>query len=240
MSREFIGFDRALRLEWLDLAATIAIQRMDLSEARPQMRTQLEGQLEGDNALVKTVRVIQRIWFPEEADHRRLRDDAAAIITQVPERERVAVHWSLTLATYPFFVDCAAAVGRLLRLQPSFTGTQVKRRLVDQWGDRDIVDRARRHVLQTLVWWDALSLVSKSGVYVSRPSQPVTDIRCERLLLHAVLLSTSGIEQTTTDVLRSPVIYPFELTHDAATIMSDDRFTVSTTGGSRRVVSVTG
>lgn len=237
MNHVAVGFDRALRLEWFDYAGALVANGATVDEARKAMLVQFADEFAGPEALAKAVLVLQRIWFPEDPAHRTLRDRAFAITPDLNSSDRLAVYWALTMATYCFFYNCADHIGRLLRLQPEFRGTQLQRRIIDDWGDRQIISRARQHVLQTLIWWGILEQ-PQHGVYRSGERASVLDVRAERCLLEGLFLGSSASQFTLDDALRSPALFPFDFQHDIATISNDERFAHTTMAGARRVLSI--
>jgi len=238
MSVAGIGFDRALRLDWLDLAAGLAVTGTPRPEAQRRLVERLGDQLEGAEAAAKTALVLVRPWYPQEARRQRLRDEALALVQAVSPAERLAVHWGLLLAAYPFFRDAVAVAGRLLRLQPQFRSQQMRARLVEHYGDRAFVERARRHVVRSLVHWEILTMVERNGVYALGRTLPVHDQDVERFLLHVLLLG-SGMGAAPLDgLLASPELFPFAVADDASRVAHWPGFSISTVAGQQRLVSL--
>ncbi len=77
MAKVVIGFDRALRPEWLDLAAATVLSGAGRTEAQDRLLAELRSDIPASEALEKTVRVILRIWYPEDTAEVRVRDEAA-------------------------------------------------------------------------------------------------------------------------------------------------------------------
>ena len=238
MNRVSIGFDRALKMEWLDYAAALALEGVETDEARHRMLEAFADQFEGKEALAKAVLVVQRVWFPAGDVQRRLRAAAAASLRDVAPDERLGLHWAMMLSVYPFFHDCTIVIGRLTQLQPTFTGVQMQRRLVEDWGDRRIVDRARQHALQTMVWLDVLTMLSKRGIYEVGPRRVLRDLRVERIVLGALIAASPAGSIDVHQATASPALYPFELTHNVAEIASGDGFKLITEAGNRRTVTM--
>lgn len=238
MSVAGIGFDRALRLDWLDLAAGLAVACTPRPEAQRRLVERLRDQLDGPEAAVKTALVLVRPWYPEEARRQRLRDEALALVQTVGPAERLAVHWGLLLATYPFFRYTVAIAGRLLRLQPEFRSGQMRARLTERYGDRAYVERARRHVVLSLVHWEVLTMVARGGAYAPGRTLPVSNQDVERFLLHVLLLSSSVDAAPLEGLLASPELFPFALVDDAGRVASGPRFSISTVAGQQLLVSL--
>ena len=113
------------------------------------------------------------------------------------------------MAVYPFFGTAADAMGRQLRLRPSFSAPTVLGRVAETYGDRPTVRRAGQRALQNVVDWGALYRRA-DGEYVGAEPRPVSP-RVSAWLVAAALLS-KRTEASPLDALQSePALFPFEL-----------------------------
>lgn len=163
---------------------------------------------------------------------------AAALLPAVEATERRALHWAVLLAAYPFFRDTPAVLGRLLRLQPTVTAPQVRRRLIETYGDRAYVERARRHVVQTLVWQGALEMPDRRGTFTLGALTAVRRPEVERVVLQAQLLTSATGAAQLDGLLGAPELFPFVFAHEPAGLVQHARFALSTAAGDQRLVSL--
>ena len=157
--RKQIGFDRKLKLEWLDATAAQVARGVTGRELKAFLWKFLDGVVAGetsDGARRKTITVLGHIWAQVPSETVALRDRALLILQDIPADQRLAVHWALTIATYPFFAAIATAAGRLLALQGNASLAQITRRVAEQWGDRESVQRTARQAVRTMVEWGTL------------------------------------------------------------------------------------
>jgi hypothetical protein len=164
-----IGFDRRIRLAWLDRTAEIVGEALRatrpgespdpaaLAAVRAALHRALAGEIQGTDARRKTVNILTRIWLRVPEAHRALRDEALSLWPRVPDAGRLWLHWGLALLAYPFFRDVATTVGRLLRAQDRFTLAQVQRELVARWGERTTLDYAAPRAISSLADWGVLA-----------------------------------------------------------------------------------
>lgn len=210
--RGTLGFDRKIELGWLDAAASIAAQELDVASAHKQLFSALEGQVSGDSAQSgrgKTVTVLSRVWLGTHATGVQRR--ALDAIESATPGERVAVHWAMCAATHPFFVDVAAVVGRLLRVQGEVALSQVTRRVAEGWGDRSTLHRAVQRTCRSFVAWDVLRDTKVRGIYEpSRAPLPVAG-PAARLLIEALLTGGPREAAPLAEIVRHPAVFPFEL-----------------------------
>lgn len=135
-TRRIIGFDRKVRLSWLDATAEWTAQGLSAAETRAQVARLLDGQVAGDgphSARGKTMTVLLHVWMAVPDVVVPLRDDALTLLCGRTGRGRLPLHWGMCLATYPFFRDVAATTGRLLALQGEAALSQIVRRIAESW-----------------------------------------------------------------------------------------------------------
>jgi hypothetical protein len=144
-----IGLDRPVRLEWLDAVAGRLAAGDSPKAARDYVWDLLEGVVAGSTphtARGKTLTVLGRVWMTPPASAVALRDSAVKLVAQASADERLAMHWAMLSAAYPFFVDVAGLVGKSLGLNGEVALSQLTRRLVDTWGDRSTLRPAAQRV----------------------------------------------------------------------------------------------
>jgi hypothetical protein len=129
----------------------------------------------------------------------------------------------MAMAVYPFWGAVAAHVGRLLRLQGNVTHAQVRRRVVERYGQRTTVKDAVRRVLRSMIDWgvlkDAMTQDTKGadGSYVPGVSRTIGHEELIAWLAEAFLHAYSNGSATTKDILESPSFFPFRLPYMSAT-----------------------
>ena len=208
MTPDRIGFDRLIRLRWLDRAALLAAELRDTDALHQAMLAQLAGELPGVDARRKTANVLTRIWWRVLAEHIPLRDEALAQIKASTPEERLVFDWGMCLLAYPIFRDVVATVGRLLRLQGTFRQAQVVSRISAEWGNRSTLETAVPRIVLSLVDWGVLVATEEKGTY--RAGTHITVTRKEPALW---LLATVRHSRTTdlpiSDLLRTPDLFMF-------------------------------
>jgi hypothetical protein len=117
----------------------------------------------------------------------------------------------MTMAVYPFFGQIAEQVGRLLRLQGSFTATHLQRRVREKYGERETVYRAARRTLRSTVDWGVLSDAGEKGHYQQGPVCSVKDRAVAVWLAEAVLRSGGAATANLRSLCESPCLYPVRL-----------------------------
>jgi hypothetical protein len=209
-----IGFDRQIRLAWLDATADLVAQGLSVQEIRLQLDRLLDGEVAGTDsrsAKGKTKTVLLHIWALVPEYLKPLREEGLSLIRQRPNDSRIVVHWGMCIASYPFFRIVAEAVGRLAKLQGEVAGAQVQRRVKEVFGARETVSRAVRRVLRSFVEWDVLQETGEKGVYRAGAVLHVKDHNLTAWLVEAALISQGSNASALTAITQSPFLFPFIL-----------------------------
>lgn len=212
--KKIIGFDRVVRLEWLDATAEWVAQGLPTEIVRDKLKQLLDAAASGhmrEPAVKKTMTVLLRIWSMAPDNVTALRDEAIGYIHNAEKMDRIILHWGMCMAVYPFFTDVVWQIGRLSLLQDTFSVEQIRRRIIERWGDTERVRRSVRQVVQTLKEWSVLSLTSKTGTYALKPKIIIQDTSLQVWLVMACMLAIGGQMSPFKELVRHPALFPFFL-----------------------------
>ena len=185
-----VGFDRKIRLSWLDATADWTAQGLSTAEIRIRLDRLLDGEVAGcgtHTARGKTITVLLHIWVLVPDEILSLRNDGLDVLGGLAGSQRVIAHWGMCLATYPFFRDVAATTGRLLSLQGRASLSQIVRRVTEAWGARSTIPRAVQRVVRSFVSWGVLAETSVRGIFEPAPKIVVDQSGIGAWLLEAGL-----------------------------------------------------
>ncbi len=227
-----IGFDRRLELDWLDATAGRLASGATPQQTRTAVYRLLEGVLSGDasnSARGKTLTVLSAIWLNVPAAIKPLRGEVLARFNQVTPDERLALHWTMILSAYPFFLDVAAQTGKLLSLNGDCTFAQIHRRMMERWGERSTLTRAVQRVLRSMVGWGALQEGASAGDYQPLPKQLPVAEATTTLLLEG-LLHAEGHGLALESLTGHPAFFPFDLQPNPLALRQQPRLRVHRQG----------
>ena len=210
-----VGLNQLLRLVWLE--ETVALIR-DGNE-RAAVERALDDRLASvlavgsntrRNSRAKTIIALLKIWLdgPEKAF--ALREAGLELLDALPSSGRIAVHWGMTQAVYPFWGAVAAHVGRILRLQGSAAAGQVQRRMRESHGDRRTVYVATQRTLRSFVDWGVLTDTGVRGVYAAGSPVEINTSPLAAWLAEALLVGGKGATDAG-HLLRDPSLFPFRI-----------------------------
>ena len=211
-----IGYSQRVRLEWLDATADLILAGNDTRAVNESLQELLADKVSVGSQAVrgnreKIITILMKTWLNVPRGLEALRDDGLDLLRGLDRNDRVAVHWGMSLAAYPFWGSVAAHTGRLLRLQSSAAAVQVQRRIMERYGERATVGRAARRVLRAFIDWGILTDTPSRGIYVQGKRHTVRDAERIAWLAEAVLISRAAGSAATQDLLESPSLFPLRL-----------------------------
>jgi hypothetical protein len=238
--RPAIGFDRDIKLEWLD---TVAMQ-VAAGRTTPEVRASIHkllGRLLASGkpgaAVTKSTTVLLRIWSQVPENASALRDRIVLVMADLSPEERLAAHWSMCMATYPFFLDVASHVGRLLSLQGEVSSASLKRRLAERWGDRSLMPQATRKVIRSMVGWGVLRDL-KPGLYAQRALSIHAGSRMGPFLVEAILIGSGKKSLPVPAIEHHPALFPFRTVTSLAALRAAKQFSVHRQGVDMEIVEL--
>ena len=216
-----IGFSQRIRLEWFERTAHLALAGNDRTVIHDSLQDLLRDKVSiGGRSLrcnrEKIISILLKTWFAAPRALEELRDEGLEILQRLPREDRIAVHWGMTLAAYPFWGAVAAHTGRLLRLQGTAAAAHVQRRIREEYGERATVSRAAQRVLRSFIDWGVLHDTLDKGVYGQGKQYSLEDPGLIAWMAEAHLRARGNGPAAIADWLASPSLFPFRLARGSA------------------------
>ena len=213
---EQIGFSQRVRLEWVEETTNLVLAGKDqktINEALQDLlkdKVSVGGEAERGNR-EKIITILMKMWVTVPRELQGVRDDALQLLLKLPKKDRIAIHWGMAQAAYPFWGAVASQTGRLLRLQGTAAAAHVQRRVREQYGERETVSRAARRVLRSFIDWEVLRETRQKGVYRQGEVFSIQDSNVVAWLIETTLHSRANGSGVLKDLLDSPNLFPFRL-----------------------------
>jgi len=207
-----IVFRRKVRAIWLEQGLALAAQATAWSDAKPLLAKEIAVDNSGTVTIAKVLEHIRRIWFEPPRDALGLRVDALSLQQGEESSEtRFLLNWGMAIAAYPFVGSSSEVLGRLLKLQNEACGADIQRRLREQYGDRDFVNRIARYNVSSFLDWKAILETKPKGVYLS--AKKITPRTPAHLawLAEAVMISGGKTQIGFSELCNHPALFPFSL-----------------------------
>ena len=207
-----VGFDRRLKLEWLDATASGTRKGKSVKDLSLSLGRLLEKEVKGTEARRKTTTVLLHIWGDADARTRDLRKQGLDMLAQIRTDEVLWLHWGMSLAKYPFFHDVASIIGKIARLQGSIRLSHLTRRITERWGERTTVGRALQRVVRTMIDWQVLAETGTPGLYEALEKRSTDSNDLMLWFIEALLIADSRGCVSIEELSTVPAAFPFDVT----------------------------
>ncbi|MDM8522965.1 hypothetical protein QUF80_06285 [Desulfococcaceae bacterium HSG8] len=216
-----IGIDRLIRLKWLEYTSNLILAGKDENAVKDELEQLLTTAFPSPSSskrgsLSKTLTILLKTWLRVHQDIHSLRDTGLELLQSVKKTDRIAIHWGMIMAAYPFWGAVAGQTGRLLRLQENVAASQIQRRLREQYGDRETISRRVRYVIRGFIDWGVINETRDRGVYSQENQHSIKNHKLIAWLLEASLHARASSSGAIKDLLNNPSIFPFRLAHVSA------------------------
>ena len=162
--KKAVGFDQKILLDHLNYTIN-EVSYTTKEEMYKKLDQYLIKDIKGNKSRKNAATILMKIWYVDKKINTSIQKRAFELLPQLDLQERIALHWGMTLSTYPFFKDIASEIGRLASRQQDFSSSQIYRKMKELYGDRRRVEVAYQAVLTSMKNWGVI-IQKKQGVYV--------------------------------------------------------------------------
>ena len=227
-----IGFNRNIKLEWLDATAAFCAEMDDPAAIRQRLKPILGEDREGSEAIRKSIDILLNIWHKIQEEHPDLHAQAIRLYQKsTHSQDRIWLHYGLTMLYYPFFRQCTTAIGLLSRYEETITNKGVIEKMIGELGHLGSLERAAQRVVASLRDWGILTDSDLSYAYTPqyRVFQASTQ-ELEQWFLACTLKSHPAEQLPFADLLHLPALFPFQFTVSVYDLRRADAFEVQRQG----------
>ena len=227
-----IGFSRTILLDWLDVTASLCVQKMEPLNIRQRLADTISETVTGKDAQRKTIDVLSAIWVKTGKIAPRIHQEALALFpTLSSSDERLWLHYGLTLVCYPFFRKCVAAIGQTSRTEEIITRKMIKDRIAGEYGHLGALDRSVERIIASLTNWGALASTDQKQNYRIQARKFSSSENLQSWLMTCALFAHPADAVPFDDLVHLPELYPFRITLGVDSLRKDGRFEVQRQGG---------
>lgn len=237
MSRR-IGFDRYIKLDWLDTMAGVVKKESDIDKIRIEMHSYLEKEFPLYDARRKTITVLTRIWYKVPEEHLDIRNRGLELLPHLDQKDRIWIHWGLTLLAFPFVRDIATSLSRCFSLNDCCSIQEITRKMEESWGYRTTMKRALDRVIQSFGYWEIVVRDEKNGIITPKSRFASTNKELNLWLLEALLLAENNHSIPMDQINKIPSGFAFDISLNYTEILESNRFSANQISSSRTMISV--
>lgn len=232
-----VGFDRYITLDWLDQTAKWVIDGKSAKEVHALIDEYLAPYVQGDTSKRKTKNVLSGAWIKSDGVNPVFKTQARQHYAQANKAEQLAIHYSLMIASYPFFYSLSRVLGRLFKLQDDVSNEEFYRRVIETHGDRESIKRAAARFLQSLIEWGVLDGSDKAKVK-SVAKIKVSDPMLATWLIEAAMYSNGKDRILLDELLADPAYFAFDIPHGTFQINKSDRLQIVHQGAQEIIIKL--
>ncbi|MFC1695233.1 hypothetical protein ACFL1C_03805 [Pseudomonadota bacterium] len=219
-----VGFNRRVDREWLDHTARMVMAGISEDEIHRELSEYLSGVQSVDSdakrgSREKTITLLKKTWVNPRKELIPLRDDGLKYLATLPEDQKLAIHWCMTAAAYPFWLDVARVMGRLIFLQGDFHSQEVQRRVREQYGQRETAYRSARYVIYSSRQWGALVKNEDTGFYEPVEQIVLSDPEVIAWVIESQLHASSKSKLMLSECMADPALFPFYLSASSSNLI---------------------
>jgi len=234
-----LGFSRTIKLDWMDVVASLAQQSLDFSVVKQRLVNTISDSVTGKEARRKTIDVLTAIWIRSEKKFPKIREMGLDLFPLLSSAtERLWLHYGMTLVCYPIFRNCVVAIGQYSRTTEIISRNMIKDRLVGEYGHLGGLDRSVERINASLLDWGILSSTDQKQYYKINKKVFSAEKNLQTWFLVCVLSAHPSDGLPFDDLVNLPEIFPFNITLGLDAILQDKRFEVNRQGGGLNIVRV--
>lgn len=230
---QIVGFDRSLRLDWLDATAGASSETEDIEQIRDYLHEYLAEIYPRRTTRQKIITILTRIWARIPDSDRPVRDRAFMLLPALNQEDRFWLHWGMCLLAYPFFRDVVRTAGLSLRYYGSFSNPEITQKMSETWGERTTVSKAVPRVIKSMNNWGVIAEYEQRGRYKSTAPLSTLNKDMEIWLLKVVLCANPYGSVPVDRIYTLPELFPFSCSLSISDILESREFEVSQAGINR-------
>ena len=209
-----IGFNRNIKLDWLDAAAAFCLESDDADDLRKRLRPIIAEEIKSTPNIRKTIAILLNIWLMSDNDIPELRETARHLFfATVSTSDRVWLHYGLTMIVYPFFREAVTAIGQLSKYEETITTAAVRGKLFAELGELGSIKEAAGRVVFSLRDWSILADAEERNEYIPEYRNFIASSLDIELWMLACALNAHPVDQIPfADLLHLPALFPFKFT----------------------------
>lgn len=242
-----LGVGQNIKRAWLEATLDMVIAQTSPEETRKRLFAIVSGSetkdgLRGKESAKKVLSMLSAWFVPKEECLAVFAGQMLKIAQQCLREERVALHWAILSATYPFFMEVSLVAGRLFGMQESIFRQQIQRRLEEMRGASSTIGRNLEYALWILCDLGLLRMGNAKGEYLKCDPLPIVNRSVAAALWKAILLATKGGSASISRLRASPAFFAFSMSEPEESDFDDFFPDVEFSGGigSDDILTITG
>lgn len=236
-----IGFNRNIKLDWLNATAAFRAETDDPTELRAWLTPIINQQINDPDNIRKAIDILINIWHKNRESAPVLFDQALELWDGLMIVEnRIWLHYGLTMLAFPFFCQVTSVIGSMSRLFDDLNNSEIQKRMVSELGELGSLKKAVTRITFSLRDWGIMIPGSRRYAYIPVVKGFSTgNLNLEAWLLSCALATHPVDELPFNDLTVLPTLFPFCFTITVNDLRSLPGFEVQRQGISMDMVRST-
>ena len=235
-----IGFNRNIKLDWLNATASFCAETNDPAEIRHRLESVLSQDRSGAEAIRKSIDILINIWLKNKEQYPDLVEFAIKYYKETfNPTDRLWLHYGLTSLYYSFFRETASVIGKLCKRGSLITNKVVIKQLISERGHLGSLERSAQRIVSSLRNWGLLINSGQSFAYKALYREFTSDsFELQAWLLQCAFIG-KGIEQIPyEDLMRLPELFPFNINISLEYLRKRTPFSIYRSGGGINIIEL--
>lgn len=222
---KMVGLNLVIKLGWMKKAVSLLPENLPEAEYRKELDEHLAFEIDSPTNRRKAREIMMRVWHQDSEGVKKLQQRGRELIQKYPDHLS-AIGWCMIPLAYPVFADYAKLMGKLFEFQDVITTTQIKQKMFDQLGERNLIEFATTKVISTMKELDAVR-----SIQTGKHEAVVINISNEEIaafLLEVAMFLDGSSYYSFSSLTEFPFLFPFKFKVTKEQLMQDERFMLST------------
>lgn len=222
---KMVGLNLVVKQGWIKKSVAILNENLSEEEYRKELDDHLAFEIDSPTNRRKAREILMRVWYQDTKGVEKLQQEGRELVKKYPEYLS-AISWCMIPLAYPIFEDYAKLMGKMFEFQDVVTTGQIKQKMFDQIGERNLIDFATTKIISTMRELNAVISIQTGkheAVAIHISNTEITNF----LIKVAMFLDGKSyyVFSTLTDI---PFLFPYKFQVTKDQLIKDDCFILST------------
>ena len=222
---KMVGLNLVIKLGWMKKAVSLLPENLPETEYRKELDEHLAFEIDSPTNRRKAREIMMRVWYQDSEGVEKLQQRGRELIQKYPD-QLTAIGWCMIPLAYPVFADYAKLMGKMFEFQDVITTTQIKQKMFDELGERNLIEFATTKVISTMK-----ELGAVRSVQTGKHEAVVSSIAQEEVvafMVEVAMFLGGSSYYAFSSLTEFPFLFPFKYRVTKEQLMQDERFTLST------------
>lgn len=222
---KMVGLNLVIKLGWLKKAVSLLQDNLSEEEYRKELDEHLAFEIDSPTNRRKAREIMMRVWYQDSVGVEKLQQRGRELIRKYPD-QLTAICWCMIPLAYPVFADYAQLMGKMFEFQDVITTNQIKQKMFDQLGERNLLEYATTKVISTMRELYAIRSI-QTGKHEA-VKKNISDEEIITFMIEVAMHIDGSSYYAFSSLSNFPFLFPFEYRVAKEHLMQDDHFTLST------------